>query len=178
MKLRRLCFYRRVSVHRGWVSAPRGSVPGECLLWGVSAPRGSAPVGGVCSRGVSAPGGSAPGGSALPPPGRDGYCCGRYASYWNAFLFICISGKYYVKIGHREAYRVPLHSVHEMPQWYRHAHSGITGRTEQLLKNMLHAYLPGSVYNAIHKATVLTVPGHSMICLVLFNCSTVPSLKP
>ena len=21
------------------------------------------------------------------PPGRDGYCCGRYASYWNAFLF-------------------------------------------------------------------------------------------
>ena len=22
-----------------------------------------------------------------PPPGRDGHCCGRYASYWNAFLF-------------------------------------------------------------------------------------------
>ena len=22
-----------------------------------------------------------------PPPG-DGYCCGRYASYWNAFLFL------------------------------------------------------------------------------------------
>ena len=22
-----------------------------------------------------------------PPPSRDGYCCGRYASYWNAFLF-------------------------------------------------------------------------------------------
>ena len=21
------------------------------------------------------------------PPGTDGYCCGRYASYWNAFLF-------------------------------------------------------------------------------------------
>ena len=21
-----------------------------------------------------------------PPPGRDGYCCGRYASYWTAFL--------------------------------------------------------------------------------------------
>ena len=21
------------------------------------------------------------------PPSRDGYCCGRYASYWNAFLF-------------------------------------------------------------------------------------------
>ena len=23
-----------------------------------------------------------------PPWSRDGYCCGRYASYWNAFLFI------------------------------------------------------------------------------------------
>ena len=22
-----------------------------------------------------------------PPPPRDGHCCGRYASYWNAFLF-------------------------------------------------------------------------------------------
>ena len=22
-----------------------------------------------------------------PPPPPDGYCCGRYASYWNAFLF-------------------------------------------------------------------------------------------
>ena len=22
-----------------------------------------------------------------PPPPADGYCCGRYASYWNAFLF-------------------------------------------------------------------------------------------
>ena len=24
---------------------------------------------------------------ADPPPPADGYCCGRYASYWNAFLF-------------------------------------------------------------------------------------------
>ena len=23
-----------------------------------------------------------------PPPPADGYCCGRYASYWNAFLFL------------------------------------------------------------------------------------------
>ena len=23
----------------------------------------------------------------VPPPKADGYCCGRYASYWNAFLF-------------------------------------------------------------------------------------------
>ena len=26
-----------------------------------------------------------------PHPPADGYCCGRYASYWNAFLFIQIS---------------------------------------------------------------------------------------
>ena len=24
-----------------------------------------------------------------PPPPPDGYCCGRYASYWNAFFFSC-----------------------------------------------------------------------------------------
>ena len=24
---------------------------------------------------------------ADPPPPADSYCCGRYASYWNAFLF-------------------------------------------------------------------------------------------
>ena len=24
------------------------------------------------------------------PPTADGYCCGRYASYWNAFLFLNI----------------------------------------------------------------------------------------
>ena len=72
--------------------------PGGCLLPGVCV---SGP-GGVCSRqvsaprGVSAPGVSAPGGcvcsrgstrGVVPggdPP--DGYCCGRYASYWNAFL--------------------------------------------------------------------------------------------
>ena len=41
--------------------------------------------------GCLVPGGSVPGGDLLPggclvetPP--DGYCCGRYASYWNAFL--------------------------------------------------------------------------------------------
>ena len=28
----------------------------------------------------------APGGPGEDPP-PDGYCCGRYASYWNAFLF-------------------------------------------------------------------------------------------
>ena len=43
-----------------------GDGPGGCLVWE-----------GVWSRGV--PGGDTP---------RDGYCCRRYASYWNAFLFL------------------------------------------------------------------------------------------
>ena len=45
---------------------------------------------GVCSWG-SAPGGSAPRGAcsegSTPLPKADSYCCGWYASYWNAFLF-------------------------------------------------------------------------------------------
>ena len=48
--------------------------------------------GGAClGEGVPAPGGegSAPGGGGclVETPPRDGYCCGRYASYWNAFLY-------------------------------------------------------------------------------------------
>ena len=62
---------------------------------------------GVCDSvqiggGVPDPGGAYPGGClvlvgcAKTPPPRDSYCCGRYASYWNAFLFFfsiakCIS---------------------------------------------------------------------------------------
>ena len=45
----------------GGMPAPRG-----VCSWGVCS-------GGVCSRGC--------------PPKADGYCCGRYESYWNAFLF-------------------------------------------------------------------------------------------
>ena len=51
---------------------------------------------GVClsTGGCLLPGGHGPGGvhgprgepGGDPPP--DGYCCGRYASYWNAFLFL------------------------------------------------------------------------------------------
>ena len=47
-------------------------------------PRGGCLVLGVCSGGVPGPGGSAPTWWRPPPP--DGYCCGRCASYWNAFL--------------------------------------------------------------------------------------------
>ena len=63
-------------------------VPGGCLLRGVPAP------GGTCSGGCLLLGGC-----LLPEegcllqggvPGGDprGYCCGRYASYWNAFLLV------------------------------------------------------------------------------------------
>ena len=112
-KLRRLCFYTCLSFcPRGRCAIPAciadgipanlavggylvlgGSaqgVPGPGgawsqwdLLWGVSALEGSALGGllrGVCS------GGSAPGGCGDPPEADD-YCCGRYASYLNAFLF-------------------------------------------------------------------------------------------
>ena len=48
-----------------------GGVPGP---WGVPHSGGSAPGGMPC-------------GDPLPPSPGDGYCCGRYASYWNAFLF-------------------------------------------------------------------------------------------
>ena len=36
----------------------------------------------------------------------------------------------------------------------------------------------GCSYSAIHKAAGLTVPGRSMICLVLFHHSTIPTVKP
>ena len=61
--------------------------PGVCLLLGVPSRGGGAWSGGlVPGRG---PGpysrGKLRGIRPSPPP--DGYCCGRYASYWNALLF-------------------------------------------------------------------------------------------
>ena len=58
------------SVHRG------GLLPGGCLVR----------VGGLLPEWVPGPGGSAPRGVPGGDP-PDGYCCGRYASYWNALLF-------------------------------------------------------------------------------------------
>ena len=52
-------------------------VPGDLLLGGCLVLGGvPGPRGGACSWGEGVPGGDPP----------DGYCCGRYASYWNAFL--------------------------------------------------------------------------------------------
>ena len=72
--LRRLCFYTCLSVilftggrypSRSPGPHPRGELRG--LAWGVSRPT--------------------PGGSPGQTPQAGGYCCGRYASYWNAFLY-------------------------------------------------------------------------------------------
>ena len=64
---------------------PKGEVEGDlprgCLLWGgVPGPRGCLLQGGACSEGVWFWGDA-----WWRPP--EGYCCGWYASYWNAFLF-------------------------------------------------------------------------------------------
>ena len=76
--LRRLCFYTCLSVHRG------AGIP-ACLAglqvglqvhtqeWGSPDPQ----TGGVSEHALR----------QTPLPTADGYCCGRYASYWNAFLF-------------------------------------------------------------------------------------------
>ena len=61
-------------------SGPGGSGPRGCLLWGVPGPRGCLVLGGLVLGGCS-------GGCLMETP-LDGYCCGWYASYWNAFLFI------------------------------------------------------------------------------------------
>ena len=51
---------------------------GGACSWGVPVPRGVPPPRGPAPKGVC-------GGDPLPRP-ADGYCCGQYASYWNAFL--------------------------------------------------------------------------------------------
>ena len=88
----------------GEVSRPtlRGRLKG--LAWGVSRPTPGGRLRGLVGGGVSrpTPRGVSRGGlqahtwgcvsqhalRQIPPPPADGYCCGRYASYWNAVLFV------------------------------------------------------------------------------------------
>ena len=85
----------------------KGEVEGN-LAWGVLQAhtwQGLLPGGlqahtwGSAPRGVPAPRG------ALGGPPRDGYCCGRYASYWNAFLFKPVVKENYVMLYHKEQVR-------------------------------------------------------------------------
>ena len=65
----------------GGVYGPGGHVVlGGCMVWGVYGPGGCMVLGGAWSWGVHGPGGCL----VETPP--DGYCCGRYISFWNAFL--------------------------------------------------------------------------------------------
>ena len=57
---------------RGEVPAPRGCLVGGVLVRGAQTPHSRGKLRGI---------------RPSPPPPPDGYCCGRYASYWNAFLF-------------------------------------------------------------------------------------------
>ena len=83
---------RLLSQHALQVVSQHALQQGGLLLGGVPTPGG-------CSPGRSASGGGAcskggllwKGGGVETPPKADGYCCGRYASYWNAFLFGKIS---------------------------------------------------------------------------------------
>ena len=70
---------------------PRGVPdPGGAWSWGDCLVLGGCLVPGL----YLVPGGARSWGDGIPacaeadPPGRDGYCCGRYASYWNAFLLL------------------------------------------------------------------------------------------
>ena len=77
------------SVHGGCAipACIAGGIP-ACLAAGGCLLRGSA-LGGVCSGG-----GLLWGGGWRPPPKADGYCCGRYASYSNAFLFFYFNSRH------------------------------------------------------------------------------------
>ena len=64
-----------------------GGVPGWGVGVWVPGPRGvSGPGGGAWSGGPGLGGHLVRGGGLVETP-PDGYCWGRYASYWNAFLF-------------------------------------------------------------------------------------------
>ena len=100
-KLQRLCFYRRLSVHRGGggvcLSACWDTTPPRADLLGADTPLEQTPPPGADTPQSRQPPRADPPeqtpprtkytpGTKYTPP-KYGHCCGRYASYWNAFLF-------------------------------------------------------------------------------------------
>ena len=78
-KLRRLCFYTCLSVHRVGSASVHAGIPPP-----LSSPQEQAPP-----RAGPTPWSRHPPEQRLPRsrhPPADGYCCGWYPSYWNAFL--------------------------------------------------------------------------------------------
>ena len=93
MKLRRLCFYTCLSVHR-WGCLPQCMVGYQSLQEQTPpTPQSRQPLGAAIPQ-EQTPSGADPPRSRhplrsrhFPPPlGADGYCCRQYESYWNAFL--------------------------------------------------------------------------------------------
>ena len=80
---------------------------GGAWSWGVPGPRGVPGLG--C---VPGPGGVWSGGAWGRPP-RDGFCCGQYASYWNAFLLV-IKLSFIRLISSCRLYQVNMTKVTEM----------------------------------------------------------------
>ena len=106
----------------GWVAYSWGvPAPGGCLFWWGACSQGGLLLGGACSGGcllsggacsqegacsrvVPAPRGSAPGGCLVETP-RIGYCCGQYASCWNAFLLKVLSLSFCVNKTKKNAFQ-------------------------------------------------------------------------
>ena len=81
-----------VILFTGWVPGPGGClVPGGTWSWRVCSGGGGAWSWGVCSEECLVPEGVCSQGGAWWRTPQDGYFCGRYASYWNAFLFFIIA---------------------------------------------------------------------------------------
>ena len=68
-----------------WTTPPLDQVPPDQTPPDQAPPRPGTPPGPGASPGPDTPHQTSPQKQTHPP--ADGYCCGRYASYWNAYLF-------------------------------------------------------------------------------------------
>ena len=92
-----VCPWRGVCLSACWDTPPEQTPPGADTP-GADTPQSRHPPGADTPLGADTPQEQTPPQSRHPPradtpkeqtspPGRDGHCCGWYASYWNAFLF-------------------------------------------------------------------------------------------